>query len=868
MNTRRDPLKVGLRALFALAALLLASCSGDPDTTELVLEESVAPRATTEPPPAALPVTGRDPAKYAYSSPMSADGWYSAAPSEQASVDKLRPLPDDDGDLPDPLPPLSVSVSASNSTSVTLRLTCGEGGDFYRKKDGTSVWSRLGACTSGTRTDSNVQQGQRYCYQVRSAGRSSAQACAQILYEPYAFTTPHHSRGASEAMLERFDWQKTDAVYAGTASAPALWYMSVLTDFEGDAYALRALGIHVQSTPLFPEEQSGWLPDDDVVELDGALAGRWVYALVPGALYNDVRTQMREQVASGRTPSFRAFVFRQAPVSAARLWPTSSTPSPLKVDYVGSMGVSYNGIQRCQVVDGLRLCSQEQALLGWLLRKAYDLVVDFVDTVVEGVRQLIGAVAKLIKGEVTLTLRLRFANTDVGFSGPLVSAWRRGPPDLSGLRVQASQGLALFKGETDAAGVVKIKVAKGWSGKICLELENSRVSFTAGWAEAMACVGDFPSLSSDRTIDMDVNHARANAFVVMTDAADYVKTVLGYSMPKVKVLVGWAAGKAGGEQGQSFAPCLGMAPALSTSVIDAGLYVLFPPLVIASSLAEAFYSVDIILKDEGLASRGVAAHEYGHTVMCAMMRKAGTIASEIALLDILKGYMIGNRTDVSKEQTYLTEGFADFLALQVVGGTNYVQPALGPSVASQHLNYCPAASACYETNQPPAASDWKGQVRRTVSLLQDAFDNSSVPGNRPNDGSHWASTASGLLLSAANDSSTADEPFALVSGDMLKIYENWESRGNTLREASFWGGLADVLISKRHTKAQICALFSAHHPSGTCPAFVDSLVELPPLPPTPPPSEPSCYQACIEECRESMLMSQCVPFCRADCEEV
>jgi hypothetical protein len=821
--------------------------------TELVVPETKVAEPEDAPRDVPVPETTRDPAQYAYASDMSPGGWaFGAVDPEEAASDtrgitQKKQIIDNPGN-PDPLPvdpdAYYASIQYALPRQIGVRTTCTGTVQLARRVDrpivvaqgtlntraidrglGFEIGGRtqIATVTCGQLyTDANLEPGVNYCYSVRPNAQKpySAEVCQRTPYEPYKFDALNNSRAASEAMVKSFDWRKTEAVYAGTAQAPTLWYVNILSDYDYDLQALRALGIHTQTVPLFPDEQNNFEPSNDIVEVDGKLAGQWIYALMPGAAYNDMRTQMLEALNTGHVPGFRAVVFRSVPVSEARLW--TGAISPVDINYVGKMGVEFNGYSSCSVVNGVHLCSTQQALVGWLLRKAYDFVADFVDDVVEGVRQIIGAVARLIKGDVTLTLRFKLMNTDAKFgtTNEVMSAWRNAPLVLRNTRVQLTQGLALFKGDTDASGVARIKVAKGWNGKICLELENNRVSFTNGWAESTQCVRSFSATNADQTIDVPVNNNMVNAFATMTDASEYVQTVMGYGMPRVKVLVGWAAEHSGGEEGQSFSPCLGMSPVVLSGLLDLGLTALFPPVELAAALAEAFYSVDIILKDTALGTRAVATHEFGHTVMCAMMRSASTGSADTALLDILAAYKGGNRKDPAKQQTYMTEAFADFITLQVAGGTNYVNPSDSRYTRTSNVAYCHAGSDCYETNLRPALSDWDGQLRRTISLLQDAFDDASANTSTPNDGSHWRLSAGTLVSDVQEDSNRSDEPFELVGSDMRQIYEHWADRGNTMREATFFGALGELMLERGYSHRDVCDLFAAHDENGACPDYI------------------------------------------------
>lgn len=73
---------------------------------------------------------------------------------------------------------------------------------------------------------------------------------------------------------------------------------------------------------------------------------------------------------------------------------------------------------------------------------------------------------------------------------------------------------------------------------------------------------------------------------------------------------------------------------------------------------------DIVLRDESLASRGVAVHEYGHTLMCSLMGPELQLAfSQLMLQSITR--------NANDQAAQLSEGFADYTASQVVGGSDY-----------------------------------------------------------------------------------------------------------------------------------------------------------------------------------------------------
>ena len=103
-----------------------------------------------------------------------------------------------------------------------------------------------------------------------------------------------------------------------------------------------------------------------------------------------------------------------------------------------------------------------------------------------------------------------------------------------------------------------------------------------------------------------------------------------------------------------YAPCLGEGSLYPTTIIEAAL-----PVV--GTLAEFFLAYDVVLPDTTMGYRGVAAHEYAHTVMCSLMRDVGEQEFFAIWSDVIIAALT-TRSDPNSQPSYIAEGFADYLA--------------------------------------------------------------------------------------------------------------------------------------------------------------------------------------------------------------
>ena len=762
---------------------------------------------------------------------------------------RLPPRPPDPDATPGPLetpqptppptlPRLSIMDVGVDFIKIVVRSPGVGVARLYKQPPGGSFAPFGGGLTPGVETvirDEDVGVGKQYCYRLTTTsleGLEETTSCRSTEWR-VGFEGLGISEAESAKVLRLFDWRDTEELATGSQSAPALYHMNVLVEgnHPGIEQALRDSGIHVQGEPIFHEELESWddsqaiaqacdsgpvslptarsatevtLPDGGCVPI-----GRWLFAVVPGHSYNQLRAEMLKQIGRGEAPGIRALVFRRVPVDEAL--GSGWYRHELNPVFLGEQGFEFNATQRCFTDEnGDRLCTTEQPILGWLLNLVTGWIFEGVDAVVEAVCSVIGSITKLIKGEVTLRLNFRLLNTDPGFGTDEVmrSGWSGEQLHLSRVKIEVRQGLASFFEGTNDWGEVALSVARNSDTKVCIKVENYAAELTKFVVETTSCVANLGKLTDNETSrTIDVRKGFINTLAAMTDAYDYLHATAGITMPKITVLVGGHADRLARE-GASFAPCMGNRPNLTL-----GLLADLVP--VAGLTLEFLFAVDVVLRTEDDGSRGVPVHEYGHAVMCEMLQRRGLLVFGNVWTDVIFS------TRSKGEISHVNEGFADFLTEQIVGGTNYFRGS-GASDNSTSMNvaYCPAGSACFDANFFDR-STFKNRVARVTSILHDAFDGNPENNFGPNDGSHWVLGTSGTLAHVrAVDSDSKDEKVNLINSHLPDLFEHWDERGDTLSEEAFLGGLADLLKDEGFSESDVCALFALHDPSGTCPTFV------------------------------------------------
>src|SRR5262249_54797621 len=146
-------------------------------------------------------------------------------------------------------------------------------------------------------------------------------------------------------------------------------------------------------------------------------------------------------------------------------------------------------------------------------------------------------------------------------------------------------------------------------GKVCVDVDNDRVKIVDTFTARRTCIGHFSGAGGGQTITIVTNDPHLNAMAAMTDAGDYLQTVMNFNMSQISVLTGIQSSILTFANGHaSFTPCMGQMP----NIFDDLVLAISPSFVfVLGEFAEFFVSYDIVLDAGDVGSRGVPVHEYG-----------------------------------------------------------------------------------------------------------------------------------------------------------------------------------------------------------------------------------------------------------------
>jgi hypothetical protein len=865
---RTNPVSMSALVGLVMCSWMAGCSSGESQPKQAAPPAVARPVASRAVHGRAIDTTARIPIDKARGVVVMSDAQRSAKAFENGLVGRPPPSADDTTDEPTAQlpkcppegcdqPAASVAARAVATDAIRVTFTCADSAaTLVRTSPDFATLSTN--CIGGDVRDTGLFPGTRYCYAMQNFDGSIAAGpvCATTLFAPYVFNGPGVSQAESDQMAATFDWKRTDPVATTIPTTrgetTTLYSMNLLVHHENDLYSLRGTGIHTQTQPLLPGEQADGVWDGSVRKamVAGKPAGVWITAIVPGPVYNDIRSQAIVGIANGHPIGLKAMVFRRINDLGAAYYP-SLLVSPLDPTFLGQQGIEFNGYSACEVVDGTRYCSIEQGLFGWLVSKLITVVTEIVERVVDEVRGFIGKVTRLVFGEVDVTVQLNLLNSDelFGTKEPTRSGWNGGKPlVLKDLRVRAYQGVAEFTALSDDNGVATLHVAKGKGGKICIDLENRLVKIVETFTTRRVCIGKFSDEDSKRTVPLPIptDDRFANQLAAMTDAAEYLHDVMGVSMSPVTVLTGVQSDVLTFLKDHSYTPCMGRMPNLTANIAawSAAATVLAP---VVAEFLEFLNSYDIILDNEEALSRGVGVHEYGHAAMCELLDRQGADKASYAWAGVIVATLT---QDASSEARVIAEGFADFLALQVVGGAG---DSTGAGIeTSRGVHYCKGdsflATDCFEDNARRCETNCSdaANIQWATSLLQDTFDRIPVdaaeqanpPVNLPNDGSHWMRVGEILVPHHTSGQVSAfdNDTIQLAGGHLANIFSAWAKGGvSTLGYASFFGGLAQVLKDDGFDVNAACKMFAAHEPFGAaCPSYVTDVYGAQPTPDPPP----------------------------------
>lgn len=759
-----------------------------------------------------------------------------------ASAAQTDPAPGPD---PTPSPPPQVSVSHNGPTAIMVKYQCN---GWVQRTDPTGdIVNVSNVCNAqqklqgfGMRLDDTVQPGTEYCYVAfNNDGLNSPPDCLTTPWAPYVFNGPGLTQAESDQMVASFDWSHTEVLGENVnapdgSTIPALYSMNILIQTEDDLRYLRGIGIHTQTKPLFADEQVTWNGEIMMANVAGAPVGSWIAAIVPGAVYNEIRRRAIIGINSGHPIGIRAIVFRKVHVAEASIFPQLPDLAALNPTYLAQQGLPYNADSIASCDPGPpRTCSVVQALgASWLVRKFVNFAIDVVVDAYHVVQHIFGTVEKIFREDLDVTITVTVNNSDPKFSNgsELTSGWNGTPLKLSHVTLKVYQGhFAEYSDTTDSNGTAHLTLLSHLGGKVCVMLDNNHVVLIDSILPREVCIGNFGPLGSQNSVELQTDDWYVNELLAMTDAHDYVKTVMGHDVDKISVLTGWVSNRfTQFNDGRSFAPCLGRFPNIA-----AGLN-LNPAGALLNEITQFIMSYDIVMAKADLQSRGVGVHEYGHAAMCDIMRSIDHEKASQAWTQVMTA-SVANNSDPQSQPRVLAEAFADFVALQVVGGTNYFAGA--NTEASLGMHYCKGDSTnvtdCVETNSMRCVGPGcvlADNVRWAASVLQDAFDRfpaagpANPPRDQPNDGSHWQLVNNALVPHhAANQVSSTDSDTIELPGPSVRtLIDRWFYFSGDFSYQSFFGGLAQTIAASGASRTAACAMFKAHEPGGVCPSYFEN----------------------------------------------
>jgi hypothetical protein len=496
-----------------------------------------------------------------------------------------------------------------------------------------------------------------------------------------------------------------------------------------------------------------------------------------------------------------------------------------------------------------------------VLNKGWDSVVEFsvnfLNDAWDETQNIFYKIAGLIGDEVDVHLKVTMMNRDPQFApgSPFVRLW--GPANPDGSRppvVPVGAHLRIYQwgwgflplmneaaiADTGDVHMTAIKGAADRNSDVCIQLDTDYASITSSIPPSEVC--DFSSMrygNFAKPIDDELAISQPDLFSLtqIKDSSDYYRTVIGSSPHTFKVLTGWLANNlttAFANQPRAMTLCLDF-PGTGSAALTAALTV--APVAVGGVIATKFNNPalgalaavlgplagplvekDLWWPDSAAASkardaRGVMSHEYGHFVMCSLLYDQDGPPALTGLMARLGEGQDDSRSDVVTE---MTEAWADTFAMQVTGGTNYIQSA-NSSGDAEIMHYC-TASPCMDenytgTNDYSAGYPFLDELARFEGLFYDAFDRSdSIERftNAPGNGDILSEGPTGLGVSPVPYIANQDENVSLSGRAWRSWVQHWLERGRTPNPANVVGGLVQTMADYGFNWCDRCELVALH----------------------------------------------------------
>jgi hypothetical protein len=670
---------------------------------------------------------------------------------------------------------------------------------------------------------------------------------------------------ASRQLRESFSWTTTSPWAEGPSGRPALYYAMLYVSHPEQRAVLEDAGLHWDALPLFSAELAAYDGRRGIFEHEpDDLGGQWVFAILPGAVYNVIR----DEALAGNV-IFDAVLRRDVPepdalasdgsiryewlaaqgvtyAPAAQQDPANATPPPLEKP-------DYDDAEQAEQAGG----QPSARRFGRRLRKFAKKVVDKAKDVVNEIRETASDVVELVAPEVDLDFQVTVMNTDSAFdrNAPMARGW---VPEigkalsLPGAELRVRQGKVLLnRAKIGKDGKAHASVIKRLRTDVCIVMANHAAELTTFLIETRIC--DFSGaklgrVKGDRQVNFKLRHGYASVLAQMTDSYEYMERIEGHIMHRALVLVGRLANRF--SAGASYAPCFdffnvrlgaeGVATDVGVLTLDGVLAAFGVPPITASVVwaAEFLTGVDIVIRDEDENSRGVPTHEYGHFVMCSLMYAESLRLFSNVNADIVHKTVGGGR-DKGYDVLAINEGFADFITAQVVGGFNYWAGASGTGRYSRGIFYCdPDTQSCVDDNvggtvgseqltpiDPNTRLDapLNFKAAQVLTYLIDVVDGHTGGGDKPGKGAAFDWNGSFLAPDADSIPPQNDEKVALGKGwlrafiGVLADRRIADGPSWRLSRKEFFKALND-LIKDKSSRRKACDLCELHLDKKFCDA--------------------------------------------------
>jgi len=639
---------------------------------------------------------------------------------------------------------------------------------------------------------------------------------------------PAISPAESIALRDGFSWPATKPLAERDADGnPALYYANVYIEDREQLDFLDELLIHHDTLPIFSEEQAQWDGLRGTFDNDGDGTGVFLFAILPGVTYNQIR-----DAALHGSVIFRAMPLRAIPAGAR------TADGAISYQALRDAGFLYMNLDA--LVDPAVSLQSSATIrpfgLFSFLHKVVKAIASVVTAVVRGVQQAIGFIDRLVHGSVRVNVKLDLRNTDPSFGPgtPMIRTWGSAAGTqvpLPGVRVTLRQKSlsilpTMYVAHTGGDSVASMKVSQGKSATVCIQSSSPFAEMTTFLIATDIC--DFGSISSNvlktnTNYNLVTQNATFNMLAQATEGGEYVLSTIGFQPRRVEILVGNLARLVGS---QVVTPAFGFSNLAYDAAVAAAAAFLgrvgatIGPVgavagVTIAVLAGIIYAVDMIVGNDSVAknSRGVISHEYGHFVLASLMNNVGPDNITIGYTGAIASRLTNLDKDLnpppSHEGAYLNEAFADFMSEQTAGGKNYTE--IGNTFLNDPMNYCDATAVCCVDENASDTSTFLGQVGRIFSLLHDAFDGSAHgPANTSGMNAWKIDSNTNTYVFAGTGGDVEDENVQLVAPELQGLLFAWRARSALLTEDSFLGGLADTVRSAGYDWCDSCRLFASH----------------------------------------------------------